>query len=63
MKQAPMAQARTIRVLAKGSRTTAACRFEVQQPGGGTQGWYHLTDGRWVPVNSMLANHATAPCH
>ena len=63
VKQAPTSRAATIRTIAKGGRATAACRIEVQQPKGGTQGWYYLTDGRWVPVNSMLASHATAPCH
>lgn len=52
----------TVRTLARGSQATAVCRVEVQQAKGGTQGWYHLRDGGWMAVNSVLAKHATAAC-
>lgn len=60
--QAPLAKAPTVRTLARGSQAIAVCRVEVQQAKGGTQGWYHLRDGGWVAVNSVLAKHATAAC-
>ncbi|GAB2481438.1 hypothetical protein GCM10027030_14350 [Luteococcus sediminum] len=63
VKQAPLAKAPTVRTMAPRSHATAVCRVEVQQARGGTQGWYHLRDGRWVAVNSVLAKHATAACH